>query len=271
MDNKIALIAGDGNLPVVIASRLTDMGTPPVVYSVREKVGEISKYALEVVNIVKPDLGSTIKDMNDRGVKRIIMAGLISKTLAFKPLLFDLTTQRFLASLVFRDDHSLLGALVDFLEKSGFEVMSYREIIPDLLAISGHIAGRKPTSEEMADVEYGFSICKALVPLSFGQTVVVNKRSVVAVEAMEGTDATLLRAGSLCSGGTVVKMMRLDQDQRYDIPTVGPNTLRNMAQAKLTCLAIHAGWTLVMEPEEFRSVAEKEKITVIGIEQCRSS
>ena len=106
--------------------------------------------------------------------------------------------------------------------------------------------------------------------LSFGQTVVVNKRSVVAVEAMEGTDATLLRAGSLCVGGTVVKMMRLDQDERYDIPTVGPNTLRNMAQAKLSCLALHAGWTLIMDPEEFRAVAEKEKIAVVGVEQCRS-
>ncbi len=270
MDNKIGLIAGDGNLPVVIANRLTDMGNPPIVYSVREKVGEISKYALEVVNIVKPDLGFTIKDMKNRGVKKIIMAGLISKTLAFKPSLFDLTTQRFLASLVFRDDHSLLGALVDFLEKSGFEVMSYKDIIPDLLADSGQIAGRNPTSDEAADAEYGFSICKTLVPLSFGQTVVVNKRSVVAVEAMEGTDATLLRAGSLCSGGTVVKMMRLDQDERYDIPTVGPSTLRNMAQAKLTCLVLHAGRTLIMDPEEFRTVAEKEKIAVIGIDHCQS-
>ena len=107
MEDKIALIAGDGNLPVVIASRLTDMGTPPVVYSVREKVGDISKFALEVVNIIKPDIGYAIKDMKSRGVKKIIMAGLVSKTLAFKPSLLDLTTQRFLASLVFRDDHSL--------------------------------------------------------------------------------------------------------------------------------------------------------------------
>lgn len=122
--------------------------------------------------------------------------------------------------------------------------MSYRDIIPDLLADSGQIAGRRPTRDEISDADYGFSICKTLVPL-FGQTVVVNKRSVVAVEAMEGTDATLLRAGSLCTGGTVVKMMRLDQDERYDIPTVGPSTLRNMAQAKLTCLVLHAGWTLI--------------------------
>ena len=270
MDNQIALIAGEGSLPVVIASRLTDNGNPPVVYSIRESIGELSKYALDGINITKPDFGFTIKDMKKRGVRSIIMAGTVSKTLVFKPSLFDLTTQRFLAGLLFRDDHSILGAIVDFLEKEGFKVLSYRDIVPDLLAKSGHIAGRAPTRDELDDSEYGFSICKAVVPLSFGQTVIVNKRSVVAVEAMEGTDATLLRAGSLCKGGTVAKKMRLDQDERYDIPTVGPDTLRHMAQAKLSCLALHAGWTLILEPEEFRSVALKEDISVIGVEVCRS-
>ena len=270
MDDQIALIAGEGTLPVVIASRLTDQGRPPVVYSIRENIGELSKYALDVINITKPDFGFTIKDMKQRGVKSIIMAGTVSKTLAFKPSLFDLTTQRFLAGLLFRDDHSLLGAIVAFLEKEGFRVLSYRDIVPDLLASPGHIAGRTPTKDELADADYGFDICKAVVPLSFGQTVIVNKRSVVAVEAMEGTDATLLRAGSLCKGGVVAKMMRLDQDERYDIPTVGPDTLLHMAQAKLTCLALHAGWTLILEPEEFRRVAKEENIAVIGVEVCRS-
>ncbi len=271
MGNKTALIAGEGDLPVVIANRLTDAGMPPIVYSVRDSAGEISKYALEMIDLVKPDLGFTIKDMKRRGVKKIIMAGIVSKTLAFKPSLFDLTTQKFLAGLILRDDHSLLGAIVDFLERSGFEVISYKEIIPDLLAPSGHIAGRLPTSGELADTDYGFSICKILVPLSFGQTIIVNKKSVVAVEAMEGTDAALLRAGGLCTGGTVVKMMRLDQDERYDIPTVGPDTLKNMAQSRLTCLAVHAGRTLIMNPEEFRAIAEKEGICVIGVEHCQSS
>lgn len=270
MDDQIALIAGEGTLPVAIASRLTDQGRPPVVYSIRESIGELSKYALDVINITKPDFGFTIKDMKQRGVKSIIMAGTVSKTLAFKPSLFDLTTQRFLAGLLFRDDHSLLGAIVSFLEKEGFKVLSYRDIVPDLLAKKGRIAGRIPTKEELDDAAYGFDICKAVVPLSFGQTVIVNKRSVVAVEAMEGTDATLLRAGSLCKGGVVAKMMRLDQDERYDIPTVGPDTLLHMAEAKLTCLALHADWTLILEPEEFRRVAEKEDIAVIGVEVCRS-
>ena len=270
LEELTALVAGEGLLPVVIASRMTDEGNPPIVYSLRENIGELSRYALDVVNIPKPDLGYTIKDMKNRGVKNIIMAGMVSKTLAFKPRLLDLTSQRFLASLIFRDDHSLLGAIVSFLEKEGFKVLSYRSIISDLLAPKGHIAGRAPTKEEKDDAEYGFSICKVLVPLSFGQTVIVKKRSVVAVEAMEGTDAALLRAGSLCTGGVVAKMMRLDQDERYDIPTVGPDTLRHMAQAKLKCLALHADWTLILEPEEFRAVAKEKDISVIGIEVCRS-
>lgn len=270
MENQIALVAGEGLLPVSIASRLTDQGRPPVVYSIREQIGELSQYALDVVNITKPDFGFTINDMKKRGVKEIIMAGTVSKTLVFKPSLFDLTTQRFLASLVFRDDHSILGAIVDFLEKQGFRVLSYRDIIPDLLAKKGRIAGRAPTREEFDDAKYGFEICKKVVPLSFGQTVIVHKRSVVAVEAMEGTDATMLRAGSLCKGGTVAKMMRLDQDERYDIPTVGPDTLLHMAAAKLTCLALHADWTLVLEPKEFERIAERERIAVVGIEVCRS-
>lgn len=271
MDGTTALIAGEGSLPIVIASRLTDMGRPPVVYSLREQIGELSRYSLDIVRLAKPDLGFAIGDMKRRGVENIIMAGAVSKTLAFKPSLFDFTTQKFLAGLLFRDDHSLLGAIVDFLEKQGFRVLSYKEIIPDLLAREGYVAGRSPSGSERSDAEYGFSICKTLVPLSFGQTIVVNKRAVIAVEAMEGTDATLLRAGSLCHGGVVVKMMRMDQDERFDIPTVGPDTLHNMAQAKLTCLAVHAGRTIIMEGEKFRRIAQEENISVIGVDPCQSS
>lgn len=258
-------------LPVVIAKKLADGGLPPVVYSVRENFAPLDQYAREVIDIRKPNMGFAIKNMNKHGVKNIIMAGTVSKTVVFKPALLDLTTQRFIASLVLRDDHSVLGAIVEFFEKRGFKVLTYRDIIPEYIAPAGVIYGRKPTKEELADIEYGFDICKKVTPLSFGQTIVVNKRSVVAVEAMEGTDATLLRAGTLCSGGVVTKMMRVDQDERYDIPTVGPSTLRNMAQSKLTCLAVHAGWTLIMEPEEFKSIAEKEKISVVGVEVCRQS
>ena len=271
MTSQVALIAGEGALPVAIADKLTEKGVPPIVYSLRECIGDLSKYSLDIVHLKRPDFGFVIKDMKERDIKSIIMAGTVSKTLAFKPSLFDLTTQKFLASLILRDDHSLLGAIVDFFEKYGFEVLSYKELIPELITNLKHITKHKPTREERRDIEYGFSICRITVPLSFGQTIVVHKKSVVAVEAMEGTDAALFRAGALCKGGTVVKMMRLDQDVRYDIPTVGPKTIENMSKLKLTCLALHAGSTLIMEPEKFKADAEKANISVVGVDPCQSS
>ena len=267
---QIAIIAGEGALPVSIAKQLTSDVTPPITYSMREQVGELSRYSLDIVDISKPNLSFTIKDMKSRGVTHIIMAGKVSKTLVFKPSLFDLMAQKFLASLLLRDDHSLLGAIVDLFEKQGFKVMPYKNIVPELVAHEGQIAGRKPTKQEKSDVKFGFDVCQKLVPLSFGQTIVVHKTAVIAVEAMEGTDATILRSGGLCKGGVVTKMMRLDQDERYDIPTVGPATLKNMKDAHLTCLAVHADHTLIMDKEEFMRLADEYNIAVIGVCPCQS-
>ena len=268
---KIGLIAGEGMLPVSIAKQLAKQGETVVLYNLRSSYEELAPFVAQVVDIQKPNLGAAIKSMKALNVDRIIMAGRVSKSLMFKAPLLDRTSQKFLAGLLFGDDHSLLGSIVAFFEKEGISVINYKDIVPDLLAPKGHIAGRKPTEQELKDAKYGFEICEKLVPLSFGQSVVVHKGAVIAVEAIEGTDKMLLRAGELSHGGTVAKMMRLDQDERYDIPTIGPETLKNMARAGLTCLAVHAGWTLIMEPDMFEKIADKENIAVIGEEVCRQS
>jgi hypothetical protein len=262
---SIALIAGEGDLPVEIARRLTDRGDPPVVYSLRERIGPLSKYALQIVPLARPELGAVLEDFVRREVRGVLLAGVVPKTLIFQPALLDESARRLLDSLPVRDDHTLLGALVALLERAGFPVGEYASLIPDLMAPEGLIAGREPLPEERQDVEYGLSVAAVLVPLSFGQTVVVSRRAVVAVEAMEGTDGTLLRAGGLCRGGTVVKMMRPDQDVRYDLPTVGERTLRTMARAGLRCLALEARRTVILEPESFRAAAEEEGISVLGV------
>lgn len=258
-------------MPLEIARRLTDRGTPPIVYSLRENIGSLSKYAWEIVPLPRPELGMAIRDMKSRGVGRVLLAGTVPKTLIFQPAMLDRTSQDLLEGLKSRDDHAILGAIVSALEGAGFEVEGYRDLIPDLLAPEGHFAGPKPTEEEWEDIEYGLGIAKVLLPLSFGQTVIVHRKSVVAVEAMEGTDATLLRAGSLSRGGVVVKMMRQDQDERYDLPTVGAVTLRHMARAGLRCLAVEAARTIVMEKEEFVKTADEEKIAVVGVRHCPCS
>jgi DUF1009 family protein len=263
---SVALIAGEGELPVEIARRLTDRGEPPLVYSLRERIGSLSKYALQIIPLARPELGAVLADFRERRVSRVLMAGVVPKTLIFQPAMLDGRARELVASLAARDDHSILGGLVALLERAGFPVSGYADLIPDLLAPSGGVAGREPSEEEREDVAYGVEVGRTLVSLSFGQTVVVSRRAVVAVEAMEGTDATLLRAGGLCRGGVVVKLMRLDQDDRFDLPTVGGKTLRTMARAGLRCLAVEAGRTIVLEPDSFRAAAEEEGIAVLGVE-----
>lgn len=265
MDQAVAMIAGEGLLPVEIARRLTEEERPPVVYSLREQVGTLSKYALDIVPVNRVALAEVLGDMLRRGVRQVILAGAVPKTIIYKPAMMDETTKSLLDALSVKDDHSLLAAVVARLEQQGIFAVSYRHLILDLLAPAGHVAGREPTPQEAADVAYGRQVAARVIPLSFGQTLVVSMGAVVAVEAMEGTDAALLRAGSLCRGGTVVKMMRPDQDERYDLPTVGVRTLRTMARAGLGCLALEAERTIILEREAFAEAAREEGVAVIGI------
>jgi DUF1009 family protein len=263
---SVALIAGEGTLPEEIARRLSSSGKKPVIYAIRESYEEFLEYASEVAPIFRTELAATLKDMLARGIREVILAGAVPKTLIYRSAMLDGMAREFVASLEVRDDHTILGGIVGIFERAGFQVIGYREILRDLLAPDGLIAGRSPSGDERADIEYGLQIAGVVVPLSFGQSVVVNKRSVVAVEAMEGTDATILRAGSLCRSGVLVKMMKRGQDPRYDIPTVGPKTLDLMSSAGLTCLAIQTGWTLILSPDEFASAAEARNISVVGID-----
>ncbi|MDR3354803.1 MAG: UDP-2,3-diacylglucosamine diphosphatase LpxI [Synergistaceae bacterium] len=262
----VAIVAGEGLLPEEIARRMAMRGSKPVVYAIRENCESLAPHALDVVPVLGAELASTLKDMSLRGIKKVMLAGFVPKTLMYRSAILDTMSRNFLASLEARDDHSLLGGIVALFERFGFDVIGYRDILEDLLAGNGVVAGRAPTEDEDVDVRYGVEIARVVVPLSFGQSVIVHKKSVVAVEAMEGTDITILRAGSLCKGGVLVKMIKQGQDSRYDIPIVGPSTLNLMSRAGLTCLAVHAGWTLVLSPEDFSSAAALNGISVVGVD-----
>lgn len=261
---SVALIAGEGMLPEVIAARMASAGERPIVYALRERIDELTPHAGDIVPVFRTELRAALEDMARRGVRRVMLAGLVPKTLMFNAVMQDEMAREFLANLSARDDHTLLGGVVRIFETAGFEVTGYRDILGDLLATPGLIAGREASASEMEDVEYGVEIARVVVPLSFGQSVIVNKKSVVAVEAMEGTDAAIVRAGSICKAGVLVKMMKPGQDTRYDIPTVGPQTLNLMARAGLTCLALHAGHTLIMAKDEFTETAAERGISVAG-------
>lgn len=267
INEHLALIAGEGVLPEAIAQKLTEGGNPPLVLTLRHDTDELERYAAKVVRLASPALGRCVREMKSFGAKRLIMAGRVPKRVIYCiPMLLDGLTRRVLARSL-RDDHSLLGAIVGAFEDEGIEVIPYWQILPEFLARAGRLSGREPTDREMRDIECGREILRVTLPCSFGQAVVAADGAVVAVEAMEGTDAMIARAGELSGRGTVVKMMRTDQDDRYDLPTVGPATIEAMKRAGLTCLAVEAGRTLIVDADRALSLAGEYGIAVWGIKE----
>ena len=265
MTSPTALVAGEGSLPLEIARRLAEKGNPPFVYALSGNNAGIGEYASGLERLERPELGKLADRLADRGSVSVILAGRVPKSLMFRPELMDDAMKSLLSALPVKDDHSLLGAIVAYFESRGIKVLPYREILPEIMAPEGHIAGRVVTQPENNDIAYGIRIASAVVPLSFGQTVVVKNGSVVAVEAMEGTDGAIERAGSISGGGVVVKMMRPDQDERYDLPTVGTGTLETMRNAGMTCLAVEAGRTVILGGELFAKCAGSWNISVTGV------
>ena len=262
---SIALIAGKGILPVEIAKKLKASGQSTLILSFRDDPDVLKPYAEKVITIKAPSLGRGLREIKNFGADKLIMAGFIPKRLIYcLPLLFDKISRSVLRKSLL-DDHSLLGAIVKVFEDENIKVIPYWQILPEFIASAGKLSQRLPSEKELKDINYGEKILRVTLPCSFGQALCVADGSVVAVEAMEGTDRMIKRSGEIVNHGVIVKMMREDQDMRYDLPTVGTQTLENMHEAGLTCLAVEAGKTLILEPEKFFTLADKYKIAVWGI------
>jgi DUF1009 family protein len=164
-----------------------------------------------------------------------------------------------------RDDH-VMRAFADALEKQGIKVLSSTCLLPDLLAPAGCWTKRPPTPEEQADISLAYRIAKEIGKLDIGQCVVAAKGSIMAVEAIEGTDAAIRRAGTLCPGGAVVvKVKKPGQDPRFDLPAAGPGTIRVMAEAGASALALEAGESVIFDREEMVKLADEYGIAIVGI------
>ncbi|MBQ9594359.1 MAG: UDP-2,3-diacylglucosamine diphosphatase LpxI [Synergistaceae bacterium] len=262
---NIALIAGEGILPVEIAKRLNSIQDSTLIFTLRNDPEALEPYAGKLIRMRTPNLGRGLRELKSFGANKLIMAGRIPKKLIyFMPFLFDGLTRSVLKKSL-RDDHSLLGSVVKAFESGGIEVIPYWQILPEFIASQGKLTKREPAPSEFADIECAEKVLRVTLPCSFGQAICVAGGAVVAIEAMEGTDMMIKRAGTLAGRGVVVKMMREDQDLRYDLPTVGTKTLENMHEAGLTCLAVESSRTLILEPEKFFALADKYKIAVWGI------
>ncbi len=263
----LGVLSGVGHLPVDVARSAKAQGYQVVAVGVVPGIDEELPVSADVyydINIGK--IGKIISVLKKNKVTKVTMIGKVTKEVLYKAgaIVPDLRAVKILATVPDRKDDTIMNAIVKELESEGIEVMDQTLFIKPLLPKPGVLTKRKPTEAELADMEFGFEMAKAIGGLDIGQTVVVKNRAVMAVEAIEGTDACILRGGYLGKGGVIVaKAAKPAQDQRFDIPGFGTKTLESMIYAGATGIVIEAGNTLITEREKTIALADEHDITIL--------
>jgi len=267
MSENIGLIAGKGQFPLLFARAARDRGARIIAVAHRgETESALAELVEEIHWIYVGQLGKIIRLFQTAGVRRAVMAGGISRGRLFRDFRPDFRALAVVHRAGAGKDDRLLQAVAAELESEGITIASSTLFLKDLLAPAGKISKRAPRQEELPDIEFGFQIAKEIGRLDIGQTVVVRRQVVVALEAVEGTDDCIRRGGVLAGPGTVVvKVSKPGQDLRFDVPAVGPNTIRVMAEAQAAVLAIEAGKTLTFDRDQMLSEANRNKIAVWGV------
>ena len=272
---KLGLIAGNGRFPFLVLEAARAQGFEVVVAAIKEEAfPEIESQGAAAVHWLSlGELSRLVETFQREGVSRAVMAGQVKHKQIFSSIRPDWRLAKVLLSLGTRNTDSLLGAVAKVLAEEGITLENSTSLLEPLLAKAGVPTQRSPTDQEKANIEYGRSVARQLAQYDIGQTVVVAENACVAVEAMEGTDATIERAGqimaSLEAGAstlsralTVVKVAKPNQDMRFDVPVIGVKTIEVMAKAGATCLAIDAGRCLLLEGEAIIRAAEQAGIAI---------
>jgi hypothetical protein len=274
---KLGLIAGNGKFPFLVLDAAKAQGFEVVVAAIKEETfPEIeSRGAAAVHWLSLGELSRLIDTFKKEGVTRAVMAGQVKHKQIFSSIRPDWRLAKLLLSLTTRNTDSLLGAVAKVLGDEGIVLENSTSLLEPLLAKAGVLTKRAPTEQEKKNIEYGHSVAHNLAQYDIGQTVVIAEAACVAVEAMEGTDATIERAGQLLSSLgaeastlsralTVVKIDKPNQDMRFDVPVVGVKTIETMQKAGATCLALNAGKCLFLDGDEVISTADRAQICIIA-------
>ena len=274
---KIGLIAGNGKFPFLVLEAARSQGMDVVVAAIREEAfPEIEQQGATAVHWLSlGELSRLIDTFKQEGVSRAIMAGQVKHKQIFSSIKPDWRLAKLLLSLRTRNTDALIGAVAKVLGEEGITLMNSTALLEPMLAGEGVLTRRAPTDAEQTNITYGRAVAHHLSRFDIGQTVVVAEAACVAVEAMEGTDATILRAGELMKspslGGepstlsralTVVKVAKPNQDMRFDVPVVGPRTIEAMKQAGATCLALDAGRCLIFDQDAVQRIANDAGICI---------
>jgi len=270
----IGVIAGNGRVPILVARGIRQAGSPLVVVGLRGLADPALRGMADHfvwAGVVR--VGRWIRLLHRRGVSRAVMVGGVRKSDMYVPFRLlryipDLRTLRLWYRTTRKDhrDSTILTAVADELASEGIELMSSVEYCQEHLADEGLMTRTRVPSSAAGDVEFGFLIARRSAELDIGQSVAVKESEIIAVEAIEGTDRMITRAGELCrtGGWTFVKVARPDQDMRFDVPTIGPDTIRNLRAAGAACVVLQAGRSLIVDKPDTLRLADELGIAVLG-------
>ena len=264
---RYGLIAGNGQFPFLVLEGARKAGATIAVAAIKEETDpRIEKLADSVTWVGIGQLGKMIRFFQREGVTQAIMAGQVKHVQIFSGSLPDLRMLAMLWKLPRRNTDALIGGVANELAREGITLIDSTFFVAEHLPSVGTLTRRGPDERERGDIEYGLSIAREIARLDLGQTVVVRNRACVALEAMEGTDATIARAGSLVKGKlTVVKVAKPNQDMRFDVPVVGLPTVATMTAAGATCLCLTAGKTLIFDREAMLRQANEQRLAIVAV------
>jgi UDP-2,3-diacylglucosamine hydrolase len=267
--DPLGIIAGSGALPLLVAGEARTRGHRILALAFSGFTARtVETLAHETVWIKLGQIDKAISHLNDRRISRVVMAGKIEKINLLRPwnLGLDRRALRIIRSLSDWRDDTILAAIAAELANDGIVVDEITNWAQGLMAARGVLTKGSPTEQQWKDIEFGRSMAQGIGALDIGQTVVVKNAAVIVVEAIEGTDRAIKRAGELgVSDAVVVKMAKPSQDMRFDVPGVGPSTIESMKEAKAAVLAVETGKTMITDCPAMIRAADKLKIAVVGI------
>jgi len=271
MAQKLGLIAGNGRFPFLVLDAARAMGHDVVVIAIKEEASkEIEEAAArspraDVHWVSIGQLGTFLQILKDNHITQAVMAGQVKHIKIFGGFVPDLTAMSLMGRLKGMNTDALIGAVADLMRERGVELVNSATFLDPMLAREGQLSDRAPTEAERKDLEFGYRMADAIAGLDIGQTIAVKHQAVVAVEAMEGTDETIARAGHLAGDGvTIIKVAKPNQDMRFDVPIVGLATIQAMRIARASVLSIDARQTLIFDRDAFFASANEAGIVVVG-------
>jgi DUF1009 family protein len=273
--SRIGLIAGNGRFPFLALQGARSLGHDVTVVAVKEEAfpeleGAARAAGADLHWVSLGHLGKCIKILKQAGAAQALMAGQVKHAKIFSGIVPDFTLLSVLMKLRSKNTDALISAVAEVLNEQGIELLDSTAFLEPLLAKPGTLSQAQPTDADLEDLAFGYRMADAIAALDIGQTIVVKDKAVVAVEAMEGTDVVIGRAGGLAGPGTrVVKVAKPNQDMRFDVPVVGVATIEAMKTAGATLLSVDSGKTLIVDGEAFIDAANAAGIVVVGRDPAR--